>query len=208
MEQTRYDTEDLLLAADPNVFSRFMITPKRDGRVGGDAIASNGLGAFLGFACPAFMRHDYLLDRANCQKFLCSNFLLHEDNPVFESAWTPAQKQALGKDVKGERYLPIIPLLGNASVPESLDPWPRHLLNPAIYRDEVERRFRRIAEFEGRSGVLSSAVALIIAHLGEGKVGDLVVNAIGTCPWLGAPVARLLRSRRAARIGCMRRYRD
>jgi hypothetical protein len=178
MEQTRYDTEDLLLAADPNVFSRFMITPKRDGRVGGDAIASNGLGAFLGFACPAFMRHDYLLGRANCQEFLCSNFLLHEDNPVFESAWTPAQKQALGEDVKGERYLPIIPLLGNASVPESLDPWPRHLLNPAIYRDEVERRFRRIAEFGGRSGVLSSAVALIIAHLGEGKVGDLVVNAM------------------------------
>src|SRR6516165_5843519 len=199
MEQTRYNTEDILLAADPNVFSRFMITPKRDGRVGGDAIASNGLGAFLGFACPAFMRHDYLLGRANCQEFLGS---------VFESAWTPTQKQALGKDLKGESYLPIIPLLGNASVPESLDPWPRHLLNPAIYRDEVERRFRRVAEFEGRSGILSTAVALIIAHLGEGKVGDLVVNAIGTCPWLGAPVARLLRSRRAARIGCMRRYRD
>ena len=56
--------------------------------------------------------------------------------------------------------------------------WPRHLLNPAIYRDEVERRFRRITEFEGRSGILSTAVALTIAHLGEGKVGDLVVNAM------------------------------
>jgi hypothetical protein len=178
MEQTRYDSEDLLLAADPNVFSRFMITPKRDGHVGGDAIASDGLGAFLGFACPAFMRHDYLLGRANCQEFLRSSFLLHQDNPVFENAWTAAQKQALGKDVKGDRYLPIIPLLGNASVPESLDPWPRHLLNPAIYRDAVERRFGRIAQFEGRSGILSSALALIIAHLGEGKVGDLVVNAM------------------------------
>ena len=56
--------------------------------------------------------------------------------------------------------------------------WPRHLFNPAIYRDEVERRFRRITEFEGRSGILSTAVALIFAHLGEGKVGDLVVNAM------------------------------
>jgi hypothetical protein len=84
----------------------------------------------------------------------------------------------LGKDLRGERFLPIIPLLGNASIPESLDSWPRHQLNPAIYRDTVERRFRRIAEFEGRSGVLSTAVALIIAHLGEGKVGDLVVNAM------------------------------
>jgi hypothetical protein len=178
MEQTRYDSADLLLAADPNVFSRFMITPKRDGHVGGDAIASDGLGAFLGFACPAFMRHDYLLGRANCQEFLRSSFLLHEDNPVFENAWTPAQKQALGKSIDGEPYLPIIPLLGNARVPESLDPWPRHLLNPAIYKDAVERRFAKIAEFEGRSGLLSSVVALVIAHLGEGKVGDFVVNAM------------------------------
>jgi hypothetical protein len=178
IEQTRYDSADLLLAADPNVFSRFMITPKRDGHVGGDAIASDGLGAFLGFACPAFMRHDYLLGRANCQEFLGSNFLLHEDNPVFENAWTAAQKQAMGKSIDGQLYLPIIPLLGNASVPESLDPWPRHLLNPAIYKDAVERRFERIVEFEGRSGLLSSVVTLIIAHLGEGKVGDFVVNAM------------------------------
>ena len=178
MEQTRYDSADLLLAADPNVFSRFMITPKRDGHVGGDAIASDGLGAFLGFACPAFMRHDYLLGRANCQEFLGSNFLLHEDNPVFENAWTAAQKQTMGKYIDRQLYLPIIPLLGNASVPESLDPWPRHLLNPAIYRDAVERRFEGIARFEGRSGLLSSVVALIIAHLGGGKVGDLVVNAM------------------------------
>jgi hypothetical protein len=47
IEQTRYDSEDLLLAAGPNIFSRFMITPRRDGLVGGDAIASDGLGAFL-----------------------------------------------------------------------------------------------------------------------------------------------------------------
>jgi len=36
--------------------------------------------------------------------------------------------------MNGELYLPIIPLLGNASVPESLDPWLRHLLNLAISR--------------------------------------------------------------------------
>src|SRR6516162_1330049 len=141
-----------------------MITPKRDGHVGGNAIASDGLGAFLGFACPAFMRHDYLLGRANCQEFLRSTFALDQNNPVFKDAWTRDQKQVLGKPVNGGLYLPIIPLLGNANVPESLDPWPRHLLNPAVYRDAVERRFARIAQFEGRSGALSSVVALIIAH--------------------------------------------
>ena len=155
-----------------------MITPKRDGHVGGDAIASDGLGAFLGFACPAFMQHDYLLGRANCQEFLRSIFTLHQLNPCSTTRGTPDQKQALGKSVNGELYLPIIPLLGDASVPESLDPWPRHFLNPAIYKDAIERRFAKIAEFEGKSGILSSAVALIIVHLGEAKVGDFVVNAM------------------------------
>ncbi len=51
------------------VFSRFMLSPMRAGLTGGDAIASGGLGAFIGFACPDFMRFDYLLGRANCQAY-------------------------------------------------------------------------------------------------------------------------------------------
>jgi hypothetical protein len=178
IEQTRYDSADLLLAADPNIFSRFMITPTRDGRVGGDAIASDGLGAFIGFACPAFMRHDYPLGRANCQEFLRSTFVLHQNNPIFNGTWTTAQKQAFGKSTDGQLYLPIVPLLGSASGPQSIDPWPKHLLDPVIYRDPVERRFKAIAQFEGASGIVSRAVALIIAHLEEEKVGDFVVNAM------------------------------
>jgi hypothetical protein len=179
IEQTRYDSEDLQLAADPNVFSRFMITPERDGRVGGDAIASDGLGAFLGFACPAFMRHDYLLGRANCQEFLRSTFVLHEDNPIFQNGiWTPTQRQSLGVTVQGQRFLPIIPLLGDAAVPESTDPWPRHLLDPTTYSDAIESRFKAIVDFEGSGGIVSSTASWIIAHLGEEKVADLVVNAM------------------------------
>jgi putative MFS transporter len=73
MQQTRYDTSDLVLAADPSVFSRFMISAQRDGLTGAKAIATGGLGAFIGFASRAFLRHDYLLGRANCQALL-SNF--------------------------------------------------------------------------------------------------------------------------------------
>jgi hypothetical protein len=69
-------------------------------------------------------------------------------------------------------------LLGDAAVPESTDPWPRHLLDPTIYREGIEKRFEAIAKFEGRSGIVSSAVSLIIAHLGEAKVVDFVVNAM------------------------------
>jgi hypothetical protein len=180
IEQTRYDSADLLLAVDPNVFSRFMITPERDGRIGGDAIASNGLGAFIGFACPAFMRHDYFLGRANCQKFLRTTFVLDEANPVFqgEGVWTSEQKRDLGMSVGGERYLPIIPLLGTASVTQSPDPWPRHQLDPEIYKDAIEKRFKAIVEFEGGSRIVSAVISLLVAHVGEDKVADFIINAM------------------------------
>ena len=48
-EQTRYDTSDLLMAGDTNIFSRFMLTPTRNDDqgtllTGGEAIASAGRG--------------------------------------------------------------------------------------------------------------------------------------------------------------------
>jgi hypothetical protein len=178
-EQTRYDSQDLLLAADPNVFSRFMITPQRDGKTGGPAIASDGLGAFLGFACPAFMRHDYLLGRANCQAYLRKEFALPVANPIFKGMWTPAQETTHGfTDEHGTQFLPLIPLLGNAAVLEATDPWPKHALDPETYRDAIEKRFKAILEFEGSDGVISSSFSWILAHLGEEKVADFAINAM------------------------------
>src|SRR6185312_16573198 len=81
-QQTRYSTADLLMAADENEFSRYMLSPYRDGRTGEDAIASGGVGAFIGFACADFMRHDYLLGRANCRDYLLDEFVLLKDNPL------------------------------------------------------------------------------------------------------------------------------
>jgi hypothetical protein len=175
-QQTRYDSHDLLLAADPNVFSRFMVVPQRDGKTGGDAIAANGLGAFIGFACPAFMRHDFLLGRKNCQDFLRSQFVLHEDNPVFAGAWTAAQKQQHQVLVDGQVHLPLIPLLGDAAIPETQAAWPKHQLNPDSYHEAIEARFKAAVEFEGSAGAVSSSLAWIIAHFGENTVANLAVN--------------------------------
>ncbi len=178
-EQTRYDSQDLLLATDDDVFSRFMITAQRDGKTGGAAIASDGLGAFLGFACPAFMRHDYLLGRANCQEFLREEFMLPAANPIFTGMWTPVQETTHGiPDGNGGLFLPLVPLLGTAAVPESLDPWPRHALDPEIYRTAIEDRFKAIVEFEGSGGVISSSLAWIVSHFGESKVADFAINAM------------------------------
>jgi hypothetical protein len=116
-QQTRYDTADLLLAGDEKIFSRFMLTPRRGELTGEEAFASGGLGAFIGFACAAFMRFDYLLGRQNCQQFLRETFVLSEANPLFGD-WSGDDKTRF-RGPAGQGMLPIIPLIGDAAVDET-----------------------------------------------------------------------------------------
>jgi hypothetical protein len=175
-QQTRYDTADLLMAGDEEVFSRFMLTPTRGNLTGEEAIASGGLGAFIGFACPAFMRFDYLLGRQNCQQFLRENFVLADANPVFKD-WTADHKEAF-RGTAGAGWLPIIPLVGSAAVDETLDPWPKGKLDPEQYREAIEARFRAIFELELSGSVLRSILSWVGAHATQKQAADYVISAM------------------------------
>ncbi|WP_199553811.1 patatin-like phospholipase family protein [Sandaracinobacteroides hominis] len=90
--QARYDANDLTLAADPNVYSRFMLSPLRaaaDGSTltGGDALASGGMAAFAGFLSESYRHHDFLLGRRNAEYFLRTYFSLPETNPLFDKEY-------------------------------------------------------------------------------------------------------------------------
>jgi hypothetical protein len=176
-QQTRYDTADLLLAADEKVFSRFMLTPTRGSLTGEQAIASSGLGAFIGFACPAFMRFDFLLGRQNCQRFLRKTFVLDENNPVFTDFWSADDKVNFRR-AAGPGRLPIIPLLDEAAVDETLDPWPKGKLDPEQYRDSIEARFRAIFELELSGTPARSVLSWVGAHATQGQAADYVINAM------------------------------
>ena len=178
IQQTRYGSSDILLAQHPDVYSRFMISAERNGLLGDKALATAGFGAFMGFACEAFRRHDYLLGRANAQAYLRNMFVLPEDNvPVFRGCWTPQQITQHGvPGSDGKTYLPIIPLMGDAAIPEGTDPFPKHMLNPEDFRSAIEDRFSAIIEAEGSGGLVSSVAAWFLARMGEGKVADLVVG--------------------------------
>jgi hypothetical protein len=175
IQQTRYDSRDLALAADDNVFSRFMITPRRKGVTGSRAIASAGVGAFIGFACPDFMRYDYMLGRRNCQQFLRRTFVLAETNKVFGGSWTEAQKIQFARDVR-DRMQPIIPLIGSAAIDQQSDEWPAGRLTPEIYRDAIQRRFQAIAELEVTGGPFRSILGLIGGWALKGSAADFVVD--------------------------------
>jgi hypothetical protein len=177
LQQTRYDTRDILLAANPGVFSRFMISAQRGTFLGDQALATSGLGALIGFASDAFRRHDYMLGRKNCQDFLKSGLVLPAANPLFD-AWrdTAAAKAMQVTDGSGAAFLPIIPLIGNCTVPETLDPWPVGKLDPGIYRPAIEARFDKLLAAETADGPLSDILSWLAAKAAQSSVADFVIG--------------------------------
>jgi hypothetical protein len=110
----RYKATDLVAATDPNVYSRYLISPKRDGKE--PALATAALGSAGGFFDEKFREHDFQLGRLNCQQFLSKEFVLKSTNPVFGVE----AKVGAGPD----DFRPIIPLRGSARSPIELPPWP------------------------------------------------------------------------------------
>jgi hypothetical protein len=117
MSQPLFKLEDIELARNDDIYSRFLIIPTRSDRFGKGAIASASLGGFGGFFERSFREHDFQLGRRNCQKFLQNHFGIPvsalDDNEVFRGKWS---KEAINrfryqKEVNGtlDYYVPIIP---------------------------------------------------------------------------------------------------
>lgn len=117
MSQPLFKLEDIEMAKNDGIYSRFLIIPSRSDRNEKPAIASASLGGFGGFFDRSFRVHDFELGRRNCQKFLQNRFGIPvsaiEQNEVFRGKWT---KEAIDrfrykKEVNGieEYYVPIVP---------------------------------------------------------------------------------------------------
>jgi hypothetical protein len=131
--QARFKPDELELAGNPNVFSRFMIAPKRSGLNGETyPIACGLLGGFGGFLSRKFRSHDFFLGRRNAQKFLMDHLVLPENNELFTAeTWPePLREKYCVKNAddspvlkNGQRLLPIIPVVdGLSECPEPK--WP------------------------------------------------------------------------------------
>lgn len=117
--QPLFKMEDIQLAEEDNVYSRYLIVPKREDNdeFRTHPIASAVLNGFGGFFDRSFREHDYRLGRRNCQRFLRFHFGLPvselENNPVFAGKWT---KEAIERfaydrldDGKTVSFVPFIP---------------------------------------------------------------------------------------------------
>jgi len=129
--QARFKPEELVLALDPEVNSRFLIAPVRGSSR--HPIACGALGGFGGFLKREFRAHDWFLGRRNAQKFFRDHFVLPESNPLFAD-WPAALKaQHCVRDAKGipqtragQRLLPIVPVVGAAARECAAAAWPRY----------------------------------------------------------------------------------
>ena len=168
-DQGRFSTPDLLLALAPGVCSRFLLTARRerDGepRHGSAALATAGMGGFLGFLRRELRVHDYMMGRENCRYFLMHEFALHEDNPVFRgfASRHPGVAEEYRPHPGRRGWLPIVPVAEHLRVPRLLPDWPRGALDPGRLAGPMEGRFevllRRLLEHNGLDGLPADRTA-------------------------------------------------
>lgn len=165
IQNSRFKPEDLALAADPAIGSRFLIAPSRGEKPrpgerwdpGKSHIAAGPLGGFLGFFHRKYREHDYLLGRRNALRFLRWVFVLPASNrrvfagPGGEALWgdTDVAKWKVRRRGSDSVYLPVIPLCGDLLARagdeeggggEPVPAWPDRAFDPEEIRAAVEHR--------------------------------------------------------------------
>jgi len=142
IEESRYHTRDLILAADTNVKSRLLVTAFRpDPRgaelpilVGGKAICSSRFNAFFGFFNEEYSKHDFFLGRYCCQEYLLNQ----------NETWLPDNNPIFGNENPTGKLLPVIPLLGSVDPktnPQTLPDWPSwSKFSPTALTDGLRKR--------------------------------------------------------------------
>lgn len=173
--QTRFQPNELVTAADHPYAARQLIAPSRrvDGERMDHPLAGGAVDGFAGFLERDFRLHDFQLGRSNCQRYLRLHYRLPADHRLF-SAWTPDQRGAFDD---GTGTLPVLPLLGTAAEPNAMPPWPRlpatrmpqlrqllqrrtkallpHAINHLLARSSAPMRWltRTMARFQSRGWV-------------------------------------------------------
>ncbi len=188
--QARFKAEELVLAAHPQVYSRFMIAPSRGGQK--FPIACGALGGFGGFLKRDFRKHDYFLGRRNAQKFFMDHFVLLENNSLF-SGWSDVMKEmycvrdpATDAPVRrdNQRLLPIIPLVGAADVPCFAPQWPLYTAdNLSRLCEKLEERValvldRLVDQYFDTNNILIRIGAGFILRRKTDEIVDFVRNKV------------------------------
>jgi len=135
--EAEFTDEQIALALDDSVLSRFIIAPVRydpsGTQVQTPAITGTTLGNFGAFLSQDFRQHDFFLGRMNAQLFLKRHFAIPYleiiQNPIFipvdiANNRDKFQNQLFTDPDSNIEYFSIIPLEGSASADLYNPPWP------------------------------------------------------------------------------------
>jgi hypothetical protein len=120
LQQARYKPEDIALAFNESVYSRFLVAPRDRAGTGSWVLASGKLGGFKGFLDRKLLVHDFRLGRYDAYLFLSRDFRFPPNNIVFkERPWSDDQRRIhtsgvydyTDQPVEERDYLPMIPLM-------------------------------------------------------------------------------------------------
>jgi len=118
----RFRKEDLVLAADGNVHSRYLILPQRSNTDGKNDInidiTAQLLSGFGGFLDIEFRKHDFMLGRRNCQRFLMEHLTLDPANPIAKFSKNIDDKYKS----EDKKFIQIIPLIDKTENPLPIPP--------------------------------------------------------------------------------------
>lgn len=203
INQARFKPEELHLAEQEDVFSRFMVAPSRPGASdapdGAPAMASAIMGGFGGFFHESFRRHDFLLGRRNCQAFLKWHFALPVTNrPIFGAQDRALLEEWQVREADGTvtsfasktgepvPYAPIVPLCGSAAQEVKAPPMPRGAaVDRKALRDLVSKRVKKVgsALIDGElsalvGGAFRSVLGTAWSWRYAGKATDMAMEKI------------------------------
>lgn len=187
LAQGRFKAEDVHLAAREDIYSRFLIIPKKTGSPFN--IACGSIDGFGGFIDKSFRIHDFELGRRNAQRFFQKHFALEykkdlkKEYDLFKS-WVDDKEmmEKFSYTHGGKTYIPLIPLMGALN-----DPIPKPAFTP-LSVSEIESRYKgpirdRVKALmkninrEYTSGMLNFGLKLLIG-LKAKKFGDKALDAM------------------------------
>ena len=142
LSQGRFKAEDIHLAAKEDIYSRFLIIPRKSNS--SFNIACGSIDGFSGFIDKSFRAHDFELGRRNAQRFFQKHFALEikeeykSEYKLFES-WIndTGMMEKFSYSENGKIFIPLIPLLGSAATP-----LPRVGFTP-LDKENLEDRYRK-----------------------------------------------------------------
>ncbi|MGL4602563.1 MAG: patatin-like phospholipase family protein [Iodobacter sp.] len=175
-DQCRYSANELMLADQGNIYSRFLIAPSNshgmDMPVNSPrALAAGGLGGFSGFLCAAFRHHDFMLGRYNCQQFLREHLSVAQGNPHVTGAASTSSAE-----------VPLIPLHGSADQEQSRPVWPVDSISENQFialADQMDERLRKLLRRSAhRQKIVPAWLLQLLLNWQRDKIVDTMMSVL------------------------------